>query len=76
MPGYVQSLKASDSDYHCVQLAGSPGQGAIRKALVELMAAQKLDFLLVPMVREASLHLSRKMEAALSPSSATTAPDY
>ncbi|ALW84761.1 hypothetical protein AUC43_06490 [Hymenobacter sedentarius] len=77
LPGYVQNLKCSSASYNCVQLAGWAGQGPTRKALVELMATQKLDYLLVPMVREASLHLSRKKEgSSLSATGSGVPTDY
>ena len=76
LPGYVQNLKCSSSGYNCVQLTGWAGQGATRKALVELMAAQQLDYLLVTMVREACLHLSRKSDSAGSIAAGSAASDY
>jgi hypothetical protein len=62
LPGYVQALKCPNPGEGCVQLAGWPGQGSTRQALIALMAAHKLDYLLVPIVREANIYFSQKMK--------------
>ncbi|GAA4368367.1 hypothetical protein GCM10023185_41080 [Hymenobacter saemangeumensis] len=61
LPGYVQNLKCPNPGQSCVQLAGWNGQGSTRQALLALMAAQKLDYLLLPIVREANIYFSQKM---------------
>jgi|GEM_PF-6804344 len=62
LPGFVASLGCPNPGQSCVQLAGWNGQGSTREALVALMAAQKLDYLLIPIVRESAIYFSQKMK--------------
>lgn len=64
LPDYVRNLQNPNPGKGVVQLAGWPGQGKTRQALVALMAARQLDYLLVPIVREANLYFSMKVKSA------------
>ncbi|MDO7874375.1 hypothetical protein Q5H93_06495 [Hymenobacter sp. ASUV-10] len=64
LPDYVRNLQNPNPGKGVVQLAGWNGQGKTRQALVALMAAQHLDYLLVPIVREANLYFSMKIKSA------------
>ena len=77
IPGYLYNVKCPNPGYDCVQLVGWPGQGAARQALVDLMAAQKLDYLLLPLLRESNIYLSQQMKSNGPVSSGSaTATDY
>lgn len=60
VPGYAANLTNPNPGKGVVQLAAWNGQGKARQALIDLMAAQHLDYLLVPVLREATLYLSMK----------------
>lgn len=77
LPGYALNLQNPNPGKGVVQLAGWNGQGKTRQALLDLMAAQKLDYLLVPLVRESPLYFSMKT-ASLGPVSTggATSTDY
>jgi hypothetical protein len=64
LPDYMRNLQNPNPGKGVVQLAGWHGQGKTRQALVALMAARHLDYLLVPIVREANLYFSMKTKTA------------
>ncbi|MDO7874645.1 hypothetical protein Q5H93_07865 [Hymenobacter sp. ASUV-10] len=77
LPGYVLNLQNPNPGKGVVQLAGWNGQGKTRQLLLELMVTQKLDYLLVPLVRESQLYFSMKTASAGPFSTGgATATDY
>ena len=61
VPGFALNLRNPNPGQGVVHLAGWNGQGKTRQALIDLMASQQLNYLLVPLLREAAIYYSMKL---------------